>query len=58
VFDPKTIKDLATYENSNNLSQGVNFVFVNGQLEFEGGKLTGVVAGRALRGPGYQPEGQ
>ncbi|HMI51728.1 MAG TPA: D-alanyl-D-alanine carboxypeptidase/D-alanyl-D-alanine-endopeptidase [Candidatus Saccharimonadales bacterium] len=58
VFDPKTIKDKATYENSDNLSEGVNFVFVNGQLEFADGKLTGVVAGRALRGPGYQPEGK
>ncbi len=56
VFDPKTIKDTATYENSNSLSEGVNYVFVNGQLEYQDGKLTGVIAGRALRGPGYQPE--
>lgn len=56
VFDPRTIKDMATYQNSNNLSQGVNYVFVNGQLEYQDGKLTGAIAGRALRGPGYQPE--
>jgi N-acyl-D-aspartate/D-glutamate deacylase len=56
VFDPKTIKDTATYENSNSLSQGVNYVFVNGQLEYQDGKVTGAIAGRALRGPGYQPE--
>jgi len=29
---------------------------VNGQLEFEDGKLTGVTAGRPLRGAGYKQQ--
>ncbi|MGB7668150.1 MAG: amidohydrolase family protein, partial [Candidatus Acidiferrales bacterium] len=53
VFDPKTIIDKATYTDPNQMSVGVDYVFVNGQLEFEEGKLTGVTAGRALRGPGW-----
>ena len=54
VFDPATIIDKATYTDPNQMSMGVDYVFVNGQLEFENGKLTGVAAGRALRGPGWR----
>ena len=53
VFDPATIIDKATYAEPALLSVGVKYVFVNGQLEFADGKLTGVNAGRALRGPGW-----
>ncbi len=55
IFDPATIIDHATYEKPAQLSTGVAYVFVNGQLEFDHGKLTGAKAGRALRGPGYAP---
>ncbi len=54
IFDPATIIDHATYEKPAQLSTGVDYVFVNGQLEFDHGKLTGAKAGRALRGPGYK----
>jgi N-acyl-D-amino-acid deacylase len=54
VFDPATIIDRATYENPVQVSEGVKYVFVNGQIEFEAGKLTGAQAGRVLRGPGWQ----
>ncbi|MHB8540312.1 MAG: N-acyl-D-amino-acid deacylase family protein [Candidatus Acidiferrales bacterium] len=53
VFDPATIIDKATYEAPNQVSEGVHYVFVNGRLEYENGKLTGVMAGRPLRGPGW-----
>jgi len=53
IFDPTTIIDKATYENPAATSEGVKYVFVNGKLEYEDGKLTGVNAGRALRGPGW-----
>jgi len=56
LFDAKTIQDIATYAASSQISQGVKYVFVNGQLEFEDGKLTGAMAGRALRGPGWKQE--
>jgi N-acyl-D-aspartate/D-glutamate deacylase len=54
VFDPETIKDTATYTQPAQIAQGVKYVFVNGQLEFEDGKLTGVTAGRPLRGPAWK----
>lgn len=56
IFDPATIIDKATYAAPNQISEGVHYVFVNGQLEYENGALTGTMAGRALRGPGWHPE--
>jgi dihydroorotase/N-acyl-D-amino-acid deacylase len=49
IFDPAQIRDTATYAKPAQLSQGVKYVFVNGQLEFEGGQLTGAKTGRPLR---------
>ena len=54
IFDPATIIDKATYAAPNQVSEGVHYVFVNGQLEYENGDLTGAKAGRALRGPGWR----
>ncbi|HEX2597563.1 MAG TPA: D-aminoacylase, partial [Terriglobales bacterium] len=56
VFDPANIRDRATYENSTALSEGIKYVFVNGQLEYGDGRLTGVKAGRPLRGPGWRQQ--
>jgi N-acyl-D-aspartate/D-glutamate deacylase len=53
VFDPATIIDEATYQDPNKLAKGVDYVLVNGQVEFDHGELTGVKAGRALRGQGW-----
>jgi N-acyl-D-amino-acid deacylase len=50
VFDPAAVIDRATYTDSTKLSEGVDTVLVNGQVEFEHGGLTGANAGRALRG--------
>ena len=54
VFDPAALKDVATYTEPARLADGVKYVFVNGQLEFEDGKLTGRTAGQVLRGPGWK----
>jgi N-acyl-D-amino-acid deacylase len=54
VFDPLKLNDNATYIDPIKLSAGINYVFVNGQLEYDGGNLTGVTAGCALRGPGWK----
>jgi N-acyl-D-amino-acid deacylase len=54
IFDPATIIDKATYENPAQLSVGVKYVFVNGELAYEEGKLTGAKAGKVLLGPGCQ----
>jgi N-acyl-D-amino-acid deacylase len=50
IFDPAAIIDRATYADPNQVAQGVKYVLVNGQLEWEDGKLTGATAGRVLRG--------
>jgi N-acyl-D-amino-acid deacylase len=55
VFDPETIRDLATFEEPNQLSQGMEYVLVNGVPVIDGGKMTGKLPGKVLRGPGYVP---
>ena len=49
VFDPKTVADVATYEEPEKLSSGMKWVFVNGRIAVEDGKYTGALAGAALR---------
>jgi N-acyl-D-amino-acid deacylase len=56
IFDPATIIDRATFTNPAQLAEGVDFTIVNGQIEFDHGKLTGVTAGHFLRGRGWHPE--
>ena len=55
VFDPATIRDRATFENPNQLSEGMEYVLVNGKLVIDGGKMTGTLPGKVLRGEGYVP---
>jgi N-acyl-D-amino-acid deacylase len=54
VFDPDTIRDLATFANPNQLSQGMLYVLVNGVAVIDHGKMTGALPGRVLRGAGYE----
>jgi len=49
VFDPKTIRELATYVEPTNLSVGMRWVFVNGKAAVAEGQPTGVMAGKGLR---------
>ncbi len=53
IFDPATIKDLSTFEQPNQLAQGMQYVLVNGVPVIEQGKMTGKLPGKVLRGPGY-----
>jgi dihydroorotase/N-acyl-D-amino-acid deacylase len=52
VFDPATIRDVATYENPMHYSIGVRYVLVNGRAVLADGKITSERPGRALKGPG------
>ncbi|HEX7024538.1 MAG TPA: amidohydrolase family protein, partial [Gemmatimonadales bacterium] len=48
VFDPKTIRDAATYPEPERLAEGMRWVFVNGVAAVREGQLTGALPGRAL----------
>jgi len=49
VFDPATLRERATYVEPELLSEGMRWVLVNGKLAVDGGRPTGVMAGRGLR---------
>lgn len=55
IFDPATVKDVATFENPNRISTGILQVVVNGVVVANQGVHTGAKPGRILRGPGYRP---
>ncbi len=55
VFDPETIHDMATFENPNQLSVGMQWVLVNGVPVIADGKATDALPGKVLRGHGYRP---
>lgn len=48
VFDEKTIRDRATYEQPELLAEGMKYVIVNGRIAVDDGKYTGALAGRPL----------
>jgi len=49
LFDPTTIKDMATHEHPTLPAKGIQYVLINGQVALEDGKCTGVRAGFTLR---------
>jgi len=55
IFDPATVHDRATFDNPNQLSEGMEYVLVNGVPVIDQGKMTGALPGKVLRGPGYVP---
>jgi N-acyl-D-amino-acid deacylase len=48
VFDPETIRDVATFANPNQLSEGMRFVLVNGIPVIEEGKMTNTLPGKVV----------
>jgi len=55
VFDPGTVRDMATFDDPNRLSEGMGYVLINGVPVIENGKMTGALPGKVLRGAGYAP---
>jgi N-acyl-D-amino-acid deacylase len=54
IFDPATLRDVATFEDPNRYAVGVKHVFVNGQSVVRDGAITDARPGRPLRGPGHK----
>jgi len=54
VFDPNTVRDVATFDDPNRFSEGMDFVLVNGATVIENGKMTGTLPGKVLRGAGFE----
>jgi dihydroorotase/N-acyl-D-amino-acid deacylase len=52
VFDPATVRDLATFEKPHQYAEGFSHVIVNGEVIFENGEMTAARPGRVLYGPG------
>jgi dihydroorotase/N-acyl-D-amino-acid deacylase len=55
VFDAEQVRDLATFDDPNRLSEGMQYVLVNGVAVIENEKMTGALPGKVLRGAGYTP---
>jgi N-acyl-D-amino-acid deacylase len=53
IFNPNTIADHATFDDPHQYSTGMIHVFVNGGQVLKDGEPTGVLSGRAVRGPGW-----
>jgi len=49
VFDPKVVKDRATFKDPHQYPEGVEYVIVNGTTVIEKGKHTGALPGKVLR---------
>ena len=55
IFDPATVRDLSTFDNPNQLSEGMEYVLVNGVPVIDQGKMTGALPGKVLRSASYVP---
>ena len=55
VFDPGTVADRSTFEDTHQASVGIRYVMVNGRLTMDDGRLTAERPGRPIRGPGWTP---
>jgi N-acyl-D-aspartate/D-glutamate deacylase len=49
VFDPESVRDVATFDDPHRYAVGIEHVLVNGKLVVDGGKSTGARAGKVLR---------
>ena len=49
IFDPATVADKATFEQPHQYAEGFSSVIVNGQVVFDGIRMTGVMSGQPLR---------
>jgi len=53
LFDYAKLRDLATFEEPNQYSEGIRYVLVNGQIVLDDGKITAARPGKPIRGHGW-----
>jgi N-acyl-D-amino-acid deacylase len=49
VFDPRTVRDTATFDEPRQQAEGIDWVLVNGTAVIENGARTDDLPGRAMR---------
>jgi N-acyl-D-aspartate/D-glutamate deacylase len=49
VIDPEKVINRATFEDPHQFPEGIPYVVVNGRVAVNGGRYTGILAGRTLR---------
>ena len=54
IFDPATVRDVATFVDPTHYSVGIPHVLVNGKAVVANGKITAERPGQPIRGPGYK----
>lgn len=58
IFDPAQVHDVATFDNPNQLSVGMQYVLVNGVPVISEGKMTNALPGRVIKGAGSQNQNE
>lgn len=49
IFDPKTILDLATFEDPHHYSKGIEYVMINGKIAVDQGAFHAIKSGKVLK---------
>jgi len=49
VFNPQTVRDVATFTDPLRYSEGIEYVLVNGQMVVDAGRVTGALPGLVIR---------
>jgi len=52
IFDPETIKDMATYQKPHQYPVGIDYVMIGGEIVVDHGRITGSKPGRIIYGSG------
>lgn len=55
IFNPKTVKDEATFEDPHRYPSGIEYVIINGNLAVDQGVFQKTLTGRVLHRPGAKP---
>jgi N-acyl-D-amino-acid deacylase len=53
IFDPRSVRDRATFDQPHQYAEGFMYVIINGQMAFELGRMTSARPGQVLYGPAY-----